>query len=118
MAWREQYRSERPIEIRDRLDKLVRIGESFRNKWLNNKRPTWRTKRWIATTRAFAKHHFSIPQYDRFNSEAFDSDEEGAEMLVAIIFQLQKSDPKGYPLAMQVEKMIEGLKRVREDIRD
>jgi hypothetical protein len=118
MAWREQYRSGRPMEIRDRLDELVRIGESLCNKWMNNKHPTWRTKRWIATTRAFAKHHFSIPQYDVFNSEAFDSDEEGAEMFVAIILKLQRREPQSYALAEQVEKMIMGLKRVRKDIRD
>ena len=117
-AWREKPGLKRPIEIRDRLDELARRGESLNSKWLNKERPTWSTKRWIARTRAFAKHHFSISQYDRFSSEALNSDDEGADMRVAIILKLQKSEPEGYALAMQVEKMVEGLKRIRKEIRD
>jgi hypothetical protein len=117
-VWRKRHRLGRPIEIRDRLDELVRIGESLRSKWLNKKRPRWRTQRWIVTTRTFVKRHFSVSQYDEFNIEAVGSNEEGAEMRVAIILKLQTSDPKGYALAMQVEKMVEGLKRIRKEIRD
>jgi hypothetical protein len=103
-VWRKRHRLGRPIEIHDRLDELVRIGESLRSKWLNKKRPRWRTQRWIVTTRAFVKRHFSISQYDEFNIEAVGSGEEGAEMRVAIILKLQTSDSKGYALAMQVRK--------------
>src|SRR5256885_325052 len=53
LAWLEQYRSVRAIEIRDRLDWLVSRGEIIQEQWWNGKNPRWGTKRWIKTARSF-----------------------------------------------------------------
>src|SRR5436190_23127645 len=47
LAWLDEYRSGRALEIRNQLDALVRRGDSLQGKWLCGIKPRWRTKRWI-----------------------------------------------------------------------
>jgi hypothetical protein len=98
LAWAEQYRSVRPIEIRDRLDGLVRRGEALHGKWSNRKRhPRWRTKRWAKATRSFVRHQFTISQIDSFNDSVAGFDDEPGSL---------------------VAQMLESLKDLRNEIRD
>lgn len=118
MAWREQHRSVGAIEIRDRLDELLRRGESLCGKWMDKKRPKLRTNRWITSTRAFVKRHFTVSQFDAFNAHASGIDEKTGEIFVGIAMKLQRSDPEGYELALKVATMVDALKQVRRHIRD
>ena len=117
MAWREQYRSGRAIEIRDRLDELVQRGESLYSNWMTQKYPKRRTKRWIGTTRAFVRRHFSVRQIDAFHTDALGLDDpEGIRTRVEIALALQKTEPEGHNLAMLVATTLDALKRLRKEI--
>jgi hypothetical protein len=119
MAWREEYRSGRTIEIRDRLDGLVQRGESLYNNWMAKKCPTRRTLRWIETTRAFVRRHFSVQQIDAVNTHALGlDDEEGIRTRVEIALALQKTEPEGDNFALLVADTLDALKRLRKDIRE
>ena len=119
MAWREEYRSGRAIEIRDRLDGLVQRGESLYNNWMAKKCPKRRTLRWIETTRAFVRRHFSVEQIDAFNTDAMGlDDEEGIRTRAEIALALQKTEPEGHNFALLVATTLDALKRLRKDIRE
>ena len=119
MAWREEYRSGRAIEIRDRLDDLVQRGESLYKNWMAERRPKRRTLRWIRTTRTFVRRHFSVQQIDAFNTHALGrTDEEAIKTRVEIALALQNTEPEGQNLAQLVAETLEALKSLRKDIRE
>jgi hypothetical protein len=118
LAWLDEYRSGRALEIRNQLDALVRRGDSLQLKWLSGIKPRWRTKRWIKTTAAFARRNFTLSQLDAFNTHISEIADDKKTMDARIRFasDLQKEDPKGYPVATLLSKMLGALVAARKDI--
>ena len=54
-------RSLSPIEKRERLDALAKVGNALKDKWISDKKIVFvtklRTKHWLASAKTFARHN-------------------------------------------------------------
>ena|ERR1700726_380627 len=121
-AWLNEHNRTRNlslIEKRDRLDKFVRRGEFFYDKWMKYEKPKFRTRLWLSSTHTFVKRHFTIAEYDAFmNHPLGGRDEAILKMQINTHFQLRGKDNEAYSLALDTGQRIDALKKLREKIRD
>src|ERR1022692_1000116 len=109
----------RSIDLRDRLDTLMRRGDIYYKQWMNGKHPKLRTELWLASTKSFVRNNFNTSQIDAFSvgDRLGLDDEAGINQRVDIALKLQNSDPKAYDSALTTAVRIDGLKRLRTEIR-
>ena len=86
--------------------------------WMEGRTPKLRTKYWLWATDTFAKNNFSVPQYDRFDSEATFSSDEAMETLIEAELTLQKQNTVARDYALEIAKRVNGLKAVRAQLHD
>lgn len=118
MAWREQFhkasRLARPLDIRIRLDELASRGEHLLNSWLKGRHPRIRSIMWNNATLRFVQSHFTISQNDGFTGL-----ELGPAPAIKIGMAVPHSKaPKDYEAAILLGTRIQGLRWLREKIKD
>ena len=111
-------RSLSPIEKRERLDALAKVGNALKDKWLSDKKITsttkLRTKYWLSSVNRFAKHNFNMAQYDQFTRN---------QPRPTTIFRIEYAKTKAqFPAgnletAYEVIGSLEGLENLRGSIR-
>ena len=117
MAWRDEYRSDRPIEIRERLDAYLRQGEKLLDHWTKKRRPKIRTNSWNRHVVGFVKKHFDVHDYDYFRSNVLSDD----KLEVEIALKLAPSPGEqshSYDNAQLLGARLEALKQLRRKIRE
>ena len=114
MAWREEYRSNRPIEIRERLDAYLRQRQRLHDLWMKKGRPKIRTKNWNRRVVRFVKNHFSLSDYDHIKSNIISED----DLEIGIALKLGASRSWAFDTAEFLDIRLEVLKQLRRKIRD
>ena len=116
-VWSEK-RALSPIEKRERSDALTKTGNVLKDKCLANEKITFitklRTKYWLALVNRFAKHNFSMAQYDQFA---------GHLPRATTIFHIELAKtkaqfPENFEYVYKIFGCLEGLERLRNSIRD
>lgn len=116
MAWRGEYRSNRPIEIRDRLDAYLQRGQMLLDLWMNKRRPKTRTNSWNRRVLRFVKKHFDIDDYDYMRSNILSDNKLEIEVALKLAPSWGKS--QGFDTAQLLETRLEVLKQLRRKICD
>jgi hypothetical protein len=111
MAWREEYRSDRPIEIRDRLDAYHRRGQKLFDLWMKKRCPKIRTNIWNRSVIRFVKKHFPINHYDHFRSNIVSNDKLAMEIAL-------KLSPSSCDTAQLLGTRLEAIKQLRYSLHD
>lgn len=111
-------RSLSPIEKRERLDAIAKAGNAFKDRWLSDQKVTFlaklRTKHWLGSAKRFAKHNFTMTQYDQFVANT---------PRPTTVFRIEYSKIKAQFPAENLEMIykiigcLEGLERLRDSIR-
>jgi hypothetical protein len=121
-AWREQYQETmaRPIEQREHLDALLKIGDHMMAKCFRQKRinivTKWRIETWRKSANAFVRHNFRMGIYDRFIALSQPPRGMIFDMEIA---KLQNQLPaKVVHYISQLAATLEGLKQVQPEIHD
>ena len=117
MAWREEYRSDRPIEIRERLDAFRRQGQRLLDLWIKKRCPRIRTKSWNRRVFRFVRKHFDLSDYDHFRSNIISDDKLAIEIALSLA-PSPGSQSRTYDTAQLLGTRLETLQQLRRKIRD
>ena len=111
-------RSLSPIEKRERLDALAKVGNALKDKWISDKKIVFvtklRTKHWLASAKTFARHNFNMAQYGQFVANS---------PRPTTVFRIEYSKATAQFPAENLETVykvigcLEGLERLRDTIR-
>ena len=107
-----------PIEKRERVDALSKVGNALKDKWISDKKITLitklRTKHWLASAKTFARQNFNMAQYDQFVANSPKP---------TTVFRIEYSKTTGQFPAENLETVykvigcLEGLERLTSTIR-
>jgi hypothetical protein len=117
-AWQEQYHAaaqlDTPLQKRKKLDSLACQGEYLLSVFKMGKSPLFgmaRAKRWEKAVLNFVSQNFTLTQYDNFKWCT-----PGTEIALSIHFDAQ--DKKLETVALEIAGRLEGLRAMRESLRD
>jgi hypothetical protein len=114
-AWREQYlanaRLDTPLQKRKKLDSLVNEGEDLLNLVKMGKNPEARAERWDKVVMNFVGQNFMLSQHDELKWRTMSVEE-----VLSMRFDVQ--DEKREAVAIQIGDRLQGLRELRESIRD
>jgi len=63
----------KPVDKREKLDRLVRRGQRLTGQWVAGRRPKLRTWLWFSQVDGFVRSNFSLTFYDQFKNYSPDA---------------------------------------------
>jgi hypothetical protein len=114
-AWREQYhaaaRLDTPLQKRKKLDSLVKEGERLLNLFEMGKSPEALAERWENMVINFVGQNFTLTEYDKFKWCTL-----GVEKVISM--RIDVHDDKRKAVANQIDGRLQGLRELRDSMRD